>query len=167
MKKLLYIFIGIVIAAGVLLGLDIWKCEDDWCFLFEWQKIRAADSFERCVSLGFPVIQLYPRECRAGDKSFPEGTDILVGDGKLSDVPPPKVLAAVRSVVAERFKLSENEVIILAAYKKEWPDSCLGLSPSAFGCAYVITPGYEVTVRAHDQQYTYRANFDGSLVKSL
>jgi hypothetical protein len=48
------------------------QCEDDWCFLFQWQKVRAATSFERCVLLGFPVMESYPRQCRAGEKSFTE-----------------------------------------------------------------------------------------------
>jgi hypothetical protein len=48
------------------------KCEDDWCFVFEWQKIKATDSFERCASLDFSIIESYPRQCRAGDKLFTE-----------------------------------------------------------------------------------------------
>ena len=166
MRKVLFIFIAIVILAGALVGLDMWKCEDDWCFIFEWQKIRAADSFERCVRLGFPVIKLYPPECRAGDKSFPEGAEKIGNEGNVQNIPDPKVVAAVRSAVAERLKISEDEVMILAAYKKEWPNSCLGLSPSAFGCREMITPGYEVIVRARDQQFVYRTNADGSLVKA-
>ncbi|MBI4225272.1 MAG: Gmad2 immunoglobulin-like domain-containing protein, partial [Candidatus Sungbacteria bacterium] len=59
------------IGAG-LAGLFLLQCEDDWCFMFEWQKIRAADSFERCANLGFPIAESYPRQCRAGGKMFIE-----------------------------------------------------------------------------------------------
>lgn len=166
MKKLLFIFIGIAILAGVFLGWDVLKCEDDWCFLFEWQKIRAADSFERCVSLGFPVIKVYPPECRAGGKSFPKGADKSSNEGNIQDILMSKAVAAVRSVVAERFKINKDDVFIVSAYKKDWPNSCLGLSPTDFGCAEVITPGYEVTVRALDRQFVYRTNADGSVVKA-
>ena len=164
MKKVFFIFIGIAILAGAFLGWDVLKCQDDWCFMFEWQKIRAADSFEHCVSLGFPVIEVYPPECRAGGKSFPEGADR--NDNSVHDIPPPKVVAAVRSVVAERFKINKDDAVIISAYKKEWPSSCLGLSPTDFGCAEVITPGYEVTVLALDRQFVYRTNADGSVVKA-
>lgn len=69
MKLLLALLgvVGIIAALGVLF---LNACEDDWCFVFEWQKIRAADSFERCASLGFPVMESYPAQCRAGDKHF-------------------------------------------------------------------------------------------------
>lgn len=67
----LFILIAVlaVLAAG---GWFLSQCEDDWCFVFEWQKIQAADSFERCVSLGFPIMKLYPAQCIAGDKIFME-----------------------------------------------------------------------------------------------
>ncbi len=163
MKKALFVFIGIVVVAGALFAVYIWKCEDDWCFIFEWQKIQAADSFERCVNLGFPVIKFYPPQCRAGEKSFTPGSPKLENGKKL---PVPKAVAAVRSVVAERLTVNEDEVIILTALEKEWPDSCLGLAPAGFGCAQVVTPGYEVTVRVYDQQFVYRTNSDGSVVKA-
>lgn len=72
MQKILFSIAGacLVLVAGV--GAFLYTCEDDWCFLTEWQKVRAADSFERCAQLGFPVMESYPRQCRAGDKLFVE-----------------------------------------------------------------------------------------------
>lgn len=80
MKQLLALLgiVGIIAALGVLF-LNV--CEDDWCFIFDWQKIRAADSFERCAALGFPVMESYPRQCRAGDKHF---TESVSGGGNQS-----------------------------------------------------------------------------------
>jgi hypothetical protein len=52
--------------------LFFYNCQTDSCLIFEWQKIRAVDSFERCEALGFPVMESYPRQCRAGDKIFTE-----------------------------------------------------------------------------------------------
>jgi hypothetical protein len=48
------------------------SCQDDWCMVFQWQKVRAATTFSDCERLGFPVQESYPRVCRAGDKSFTE-----------------------------------------------------------------------------------------------
>ena len=63
--------IGFVVAIG--LGfIGFFGCESDWCLLTEAQRIRAADSFEECAELGFPVMESYPRQCRAGDKHFTE-----------------------------------------------------------------------------------------------
>lgn len=62
--------IVVLLIAGGALALS--ACEDDWCQVFTWQKVRAAKSFEDCARLGFPVQESYPRVCRAGDKSFTE-----------------------------------------------------------------------------------------------
>ncbi|MDO8521451.1 MAG: Gmad2 immunoglobulin-like domain-containing protein [bacterium] len=71
-KKFLIAVCGLLLLSAVLTGVFLFSCEDDWCFVTEWQKVKAADSFERCVSLGFPVMESYPRQCRAGDKLFVE-----------------------------------------------------------------------------------------------
>jgi hypothetical protein len=34
-------------------------------------------SFEECVAAGNPVMESYPRQCRAGDKHFVENVDAL------------------------------------------------------------------------------------------
>ncbi len=70
--KLAIIACVILLAFAVVAGAFLFACEDDWCFVMEWQKVRAADSFERCLSLGFPVMESYPRQCRAGDRNFVE-----------------------------------------------------------------------------------------------
>ncbi len=64
---------GILVVLIILAGAAFFfPCEDDWCLLTEGQKVRVADSFERCASLGFPVMESYPRQCRAGEKHFTE-----------------------------------------------------------------------------------------------
>lgn len=68
MKAILLIVVAIIVGARVLFG-----CMAD---RREWQKtqqkIQAADSFERCKALGFPVGLSYPEQCQAGDKTFRE-----------------------------------------------------------------------------------------------
>jgi hypothetical protein len=70
---------GILIAVLVLLGGGTWAylstCTTEECLFFDWQKIPLVDSFERCEELGFAVMESYPRQCRAGDKSFTEIVD--------------------------------------------------------------------------------------------
>lgn len=70
-KVVLAVIAGLVlISVGSVAALT--GCQDDWCRVFTWQKVRAVQSFEDCARLGFPVQESYPRVCRAGDKSFTE-----------------------------------------------------------------------------------------------
>lgn len=70
--KLFVVACGALLLWAVSVGTFLSLCEDDWCFVTTWQKVRAADSFERCVSLGFPVAESHPRQCQAGEKIFVE-----------------------------------------------------------------------------------------------
>ncbi|HLC99620.1 MAG TPA: hypothetical protein VJC11_01505 [Patescibacteria group bacterium] len=70
MKK--YILIGIIVLAflGAIYATYLIGCEDDWCFQYEWQKVNATNSFEECEARGFPIMESYPPQCRAGNKTF-------------------------------------------------------------------------------------------------
>ena len=70
---------GILLAVLVLVGGGTWAylstCTTEECLFFDWQKIPLVDSFEKCEELGFAVMESYPRQCRAGEKSFTETID--------------------------------------------------------------------------------------------
>ena len=74
-RKLSIVIVIIILAIFAIasLVLILRSCEDDWCFVFEWQKIRATHGFEECAARGFPVEESYPRRCRAGGRVFIEG----------------------------------------------------------------------------------------------
>lgn len=74
-KNILITALGILLIASITASYYLLACEDDWCFMFEWQKIRATHTFEECILRGFPVLESYPRQCKAGDKSFVETVD--------------------------------------------------------------------------------------------
>ena len=80
----IYIILTIIliIAAGIAGWFWLNNCQSDACLIFQWQKVKAADSFERCAQLGFPVMESYPRQCRAGSKSFTENI-LPVGNDKI------------------------------------------------------------------------------------
>lgn len=88
----IFIIVLIVALAG-LFAFFVYTCDDDWCFYFEWQKVRAADSFERCLMLGFPTTDSAPRECRAREKVF---TDISQKIVENADI---RVLSPLSNVV--------------------------------------------------------------------
>lgn len=73
--KTAVILIFILLVGG--LGLFIYGCEDDWCYITDWQKARAVDSFELCAGFGFPVMESYPRQCSAGGKTFTEDVKLV------------------------------------------------------------------------------------------
>lgn len=72
MLRTLAIFGTVALIAGFFSVIYVFACEDDWCAVFGWQKVKLTSNFEECVSLGFPVTESSPRECRAGEKTFIE-----------------------------------------------------------------------------------------------
>jgi len=107
-------------------------CEDDWCMHFEWQKVRMTNNFEDCVARGFPVMESYPRQCRAGDKTFVEeieerknivvtkplpGEEVgfpLLIEGKASTFESTvnfRIRDADNSILLEHFTTAETEVL--------------------------------------------------------
>jgi len=72
---LVLVLIMIVLAGFV--GWLLYTCESGACLVFSWQKERVATDFTRCAELGFPVMESYPRQCRAGTKTFVEDIEPL------------------------------------------------------------------------------------------
>ena len=132
--------------------------------------------FEACAAAGNPVMESFPRQCQYGNKTFfeditPAQRENMVTSadnaplGSIHNLPVPRAIAAVRTLVAHELGISEDVVIVMTAYEKEWPDACLGLAAHDEMCAQVITPGYKVTVQAKGKQFTYHTNTDGTVLK--
>lgn len=71
MDKRTYIYITIIAlaAAGVVLWFSNPGCLIRFCTLTDLWKI---ENFKDCAARGFPIMESYPRQCRAGDKTFAE-----------------------------------------------------------------------------------------------
>lgn len=106
------------------------------------------------------------------DVSNVSETQITSGDNPapgsvVHDLPVPPAVDAARNALAARLNVSNSKsIIILTAFEKEWPDSCLGLSKEGELCAQAITSGYEVTMQKDGVEYVYRTNTDGTIVRS-
>lgn len=72
---------------------------------------------------------------------------------------------AAALALADRFHTSERYVEVLSVEKKSWPDACLGLPKKDETCAQVVTPGYQVTLKAEEETKVYRTNEDGTVVR--
>ena len=46
-----------------------------FAYLINRKSVGKVNDFEQCAKLGFPVMESYPRQCRAGDKIFVEDTN--------------------------------------------------------------------------------------------
>jgi len=43
-----------------------------FAYLINRKSVGKVNDFEQCAKLGFPIMESYPRQCRAGDKIFVE-----------------------------------------------------------------------------------------------
>ena len=78
----------------------------------------------------------------------------------------PKAIAdAILQEAAQQLKLAVDQVAILQAEQKTWPDGCLGLATAEEGCTAVVTPGWSVVVGGNQQRLVYRTNESGSLIR--
>lgn len=85
--------------------------------------------------------------------------------GSIHNLPVPKAVSAVRTLVAKELGISEGIVIVMTAYEKNWSDGCLGLAKSGEFCTQATVSGYEVTVEAQGKERVYRTNADGSVIR--
>jgi len=84
--------------------------------------------------------------------------------GTIHNLPVPDAVSAVKAKAAKQFNVDEGLVIVMTAFAKDWPDSCIGVYFKDTACATVITPGYAVTVQISGKLYTYHTNSDGSII---
>lgn len=78
---------------------------------------------------------------------------------------PPEVKNAVLEDLSRRTNKTVAALTILEAQKQTWSDGCLGLAQPDELCTQVITPGWQVVVSDGQENWTYRTDNTGSLVK--
>ena len=95
-----------------------------WWFFSRTQQSVPITTFEECVSAGNPVMESYPRQCRAGEKTFTE----LIKTSSLSE--------AEARVIAEKSCIKGGEALDLGIYNENsktwWFDA--NLNASRPGC---------------------------------
>jgi hypothetical protein len=84
----------------------------------------------------------------------------------LEEVIPPDVALNVQNQISETMGVSVESIQLQNIEKMDWPNSCLGLpSEGAEVCAEVITPGWLLTFNINNQEYQYRVDSTGSVVR--
>ena len=146
-------YIIVLLIFGLLLTASI-------VYGFSQKATPAITSYEECVAAGYPIQESYPTRCATPDgQTFTGPITSADGDnppGSIHNLPVPPGVAAARRALADKLNITEKDILILEAPEKEWPNSCLGLEKADELCAQVITPGFEVTMRAKGREYTYR-----------
>lgn len=78
---------------------------------------------------------------------------------------PSDVEAAARERLSIETGIPVEEMEVVEAERREWPDSCLGLGEPDEACLMVITPGWRVTIRAEEELYVLRTDEAGDAVR--
>jgi len=80
-------------------------------------------------------------------------------------IEPPEAVDAARETLSQELGMPVDEIEIVSYGPMDWPNACLGLERSGEACAQVITPGWEVVLRAGGQEYAYRTDSTGDIVR--
>jgi hypothetical protein len=77
---------------------------------------------------------------------------------------PPAVTAAIRAL-SQELGLDPGAVEVLAYEAVDWPDACLGLPAPGEACSEVITPGWQIRLRAGGTEYEVRTDTLGAVIR--
>lgn len=87
--------------------------------------------------------------------------EILFCDTSSRDEPADGSMEAkVRSDLAQRLGVKEDEITVVSVTPMEWPDSSLGCPQPGMSYLQVITPGLKVVLEALGQEYAYHTGPD-------
>ena len=78
---------------------------------------------------------------------------------------PDDVAMAAKEALSATTDVPVEELEVVEAEEREWPDACLGLADEGEACAQVITPGWRVTLRAAGETYVLRTDEEGTAVR--
>lgn len=91
--------------------------------------------------------------------------DVIRAEVEMAMDDEPAVIA-VREQTAQDQGVDVDAVAVISVETVEWPDACLGLARADEMCAQVITPGYRVVVEVDGEQYAYRTDLSGAVIRA-
>jgi len=80
-------------------------------------------------------------------------------------IEPPEAVDAAKTALSQEIGIAVEEIETVSYGRVDWPNACLGLERSGEACAQVITPGWEVVLRAGGEEYAYRTDTTGDIVR--
>jgi hypothetical protein len=86
-----------------------------------------------------------------------------------SPEPQPELPDAVETAAKEELSneagIVFEEIELVSARPVDWPDACLGMADEDEICAQVVTPGWELTLRAEGEEYVVHTDRDASAIR--
>jgi hypothetical protein len=101
--------------------------------------------------------------CGAGGTDVPAAVTQIIP--VLEDVLPPDVALNIRNQVSEILGVPVESIQLKSIEPMEWPDSCLGLPEQDEVCTQAVTPGWLLVFTADGQEYRFRADQTGTVIR--
>jgi hypothetical protein len=84
----------------------------------------------------------------------------------LQEAIPPDVALSIQNQISEAMAVPVESIQLQNIEKMDWPNSCLGLPAEGDEvCAEAITPGWLLTFNINNQEYQYRVDSTGTVVR--
>jgi uncharacterized lipoprotein YbaY len=83
----------------------------------------------------------------------------------LEDALPPDVALNVQNFISESLAVPLESIKITNVERKDWPNGCLGLPQGDEACVEAITPGWLLTFNIDNQEYKYRVDQTGTIIR--
>jgi len=83
----------------------------------------------------------------------------------LEDVLPPDAALNIRNQVSEILGVPVESIQLKSVEPTDWPNVCLGLPEPEEVCNEVITPGWLLVFTAEGQEYRFRADQTGTVIR--
>jgi hypothetical protein len=84
---------------------------------------------------------------------------------ELQDVLPPDVALNVQNQISQNLAVAVENIQITKVEPMDWPNGCLGLPQGDEVCTEVITPGWLLTFNINGQEYKYRVDKTGTVIR--
>jgi hypothetical protein len=94
----------------------------------------------------------------------PAGTETPESTGTPLGLPT-DVGATVKETMSARLDVPADEIEIISVTHVQWSDACLGLKEPDEICAQVITPGWQITIRAEGVEYILHTNESADVIR--
>jgi len=83
----------------------------------------------------------------------------------LEEALPPDVALNVQNFISESMGVRVERIEIKNVEKMDWPNGCLGLPEGDEACIEAITPGWLLTFNINDQEYRFRVDETGTVIR--
>lgn len=100
-------------------------------FLAACSQVQEINSFEDCVAAGNPVMESYPRQCKAGDKTFVEEIEEVVQEEpeEVEETGVTETELNVHDTESDCWIAYEGKVYDITDWLPKYPGSALAIAP--------------------------------------